>query len=80
MNSLIGVLVMASIFNSVTLVGMIPRIYYSIPLIVAISLVYGATRHERLKEILQHAFRSVVWVVGFMAVILAVIWLAGFWN
>lgn len=80
MSSLIVTPMLASLFNSIALVGMIPRIYYSIPLIVAISLVYGATRHERLKEILQHSLRSVIWVVGFMAVILAVIWLAGFWN
>ena len=67
-------------FTSVLLLGATPRIYYAIPLIVAISLVYGATRHENLKEILEHSIRSAVWVVGFMAIILAVIWIAGFWN
>lgn len=57
-----------------------PRFLYAIPLIVAISLVYGATRHEYLKEILIQAALSARWVVGFMGVILVVIWLVGFWN
>lgn len=62
------------------LAGMTPNIYYAAPLIVVISLVYGATRHERLADIIGHSVRSVVWVLGFMAIILAVIWAAGFLN
>lgn len=65
---------------SFSLLAMTPRIYYALPLVIVISLVYGATRHERLKEIIDHSIRSLIWVVGFMVVILAVIWLAGFWN
>ena len=60
--------------------GMTPRIFYAVPLVVVISLVYGATRHENLNEILVHAIRSVIWVVGFMAIIFGLIWIAGFWN
>ena len=56
------------------------RIWYSIPLIVVVSLVYGATRHEYLKEILMHSVRSAIWVIGFMTIIFAIIWIAGFWN
>ena len=56
------------------------RIWYAIPLIVVISLVYGATRHENPREIVAHAFRSGVGVTVFMAVIFAVIYIAGFWN
>ena len=59
---------------------MIPRIWYAIPLIVVVSLVYGATRHENLREIFIHSFRSAVWVVGFMASIFFLIWIAGYWN
>jgi hypothetical protein len=62
------------------LVGMTPRLWYALPLIVVVSLVYGATRHENLREIFVHAFRSGVWVLGFMAVIFMLIWVAGFWN
>ena len=62
------------------LVGMTPRIWYAIPLIVVVSLVYGATRHENLREILGHAIRSAVWVICFMMMIFFLIWVAGFWN
>ena len=66
---------------SMLLIGeMTARIWYAIPLIVVVSLVYGATRHEYLREIFIHAFRSAVWVVGFMTVIFFLIWVAGFWN
>jgi len=56
------------------------RIWYAIPLIVVISLVYGATRHEYLGEIFIHAFRSMLWIVTFMLIIFAVIWIAGYGN
>lgn len=60
--------------------GQVPRLYYVLPLIIAVSLVYGATRHEELREILAHALRSVVWISGFLAVIMALFWWGGFWN
>ncbi len=60
--------------------GHIPRLWYALPLVVVVSLVYGATRHENLKEIVEHSLRSAVWVVGFMAIIFAIIYVAGFWN
>ena len=60
--------------------GMWPNIYYAAPLVVVISLVYGATRHEQPSEIIKHSIRSIIWVVGFMAVIMAIIWLASFMN
>ena len=56
------------------------RLWYSLPLIVVVSLVYGATRHERIREIIEHSIRSVIWLSGFMLAILVAIWLAGFWN
>lgn len=54
--------------------------WYCVPLVVVVSLVYGATRHEHLREILVHAFRSAVWLVTFMGAIFAMIWVAGYWN
>ena len=62
------------------LAGSLPNIYYAAPLVVVISLVYGATRHEQPAEIIKHSIRSITWVVGFMAVIFGVIWLASFMN
>ena len=62
------------------LAGSVPNIYYAAPLVVAISLVHGATRHEHPVEIIKHSLRSFVWVVSFMAIIMAIIWLASFLN
>ena len=62
------------------LAGVLPNIYYAAPLVVVISFVYGATRHEHPVEIIKHSFRSIIWVVGFMAAIMLVIWLASFMN
>jgi hypothetical protein len=56
------------------------RLWYAIPLVVVVSLVYGATRHERIKEILDQSIRTAIGLVGFMSAIFIVIWLIGFWN
>ena len=49
------------------------KLWYVLPLVVSISLVYGATRHELIGPILHHAFRSAIWIVGFMAIIFAIL-------
>lgn len=56
------------------------RLWYAIPLILVVSLVYGATRHERMKEIIEQSIRTAIGLVGFMSAIFVVIWLIGFWN
>ncbi len=58
----------------------IPRFWYAVPLIIAVALVYGATRHEYLNEIVFHSIKSLIWVAGFMGIIWAVIFAAGFWT
>jgi hypothetical protein len=50
-----------------------PQIWYAVPLLVAVSLVYGATRHELPLPILQHAWRTAVWMLVFMGVIFLVL-------
>ena len=50
----------------------VDRMWFALPLIVAVSLVYSATRHERMGPILEHAVRFAIWIVGFMAVVLVV--------
>lgn len=50
----------------------ISRVWYCLPLIVSISLVYGATRHELMPQILEHSIRFAGWVVTFMLGIFAV--------
>lgn len=44
-------------------------IWYSLPIIVAVSLVYAATRHEKMRSIWAHAGRVALWIVGFMFVV-----------
>ena len=61
------------------LLGMINQLWYAAPLIVAISLVYAATRHELMEPILAHAIRLGVWIVGFMACIFAVLCTISWW-
>lgn len=41
------------------------RMWYCVPLVVSISLVYGATRHELMPQILDHAMRFCIWVLTF---------------
>jgi len=50
------------------------QLWYALPLIVSISLVYGATRHELMAPILNNAFRAATWIVGFMATIFVILW------
>lgn len=48
-------------------------LWYLPPLVVAVSLVYGATRHELMRPILDQALRAGVWILGFMGIIAAVL-------
>jgi hypothetical protein len=49
------------------------RLWYALPLVTSVSLVYAATRHEEMGPILLHAVRFALWIVVFMAVVWAVI-------
>jgi hypothetical protein len=49
------------------------QLWYLLPLIVSVSLVYGATRHEVMGPILKNAFRAATWIVGFMGVIFLIL-------
>jgi hypothetical protein len=51
----------------------IGRLWYAIPLVTSVSLVCAATRHESMGAILIYAARFAVWVLVFMAIVLAVI-------
>ena len=48
-------------------------LWYAVPLIVVVSLVYSATRHEDTAQILVQALRTGVWIVCFMAVIFLIL-------
>ena len=55
------------------------NLWHALPLVVAVSLVYAATRHEDMQPILVHAGRTAIWILGFMAVIFAVIYAIVWW-
>ena len=49
------------------------QLWYVLPLVVSVSLVYGATRHELMGPILHNSFRAATWIIGFMAIIFFVL-------
>jgi hypothetical protein len=53
--------------------------WHSLPLIVAISLVYSATRHEQMQPILAHALRLGTMIVLFMTAILIGLAILSWW-
>ena len=48
-------------------------LWYAVPLVIVISLVYAATRHERSDMILASAARIGTWICGFMFAIFVVL-------
>ena len=46
-------------------------LWYAVPAIIAVSLVYAATRHEQMRPILIHAGRVALWILGFMFLVFA---------
>ena len=51
------------------LIAEVNRLLYAPPLLLAVSLVYAATRHEDMPSILRHAIRFGVGTIGFMLVV-----------
>jgi hypothetical protein len=48
-------------------------LWLSLPVIAAVSLVYAATRHERMGPLWLHAGRVAAWIIGFMLALLIVL-------
>jgi hypothetical protein len=53
--------------------GTIQIYAFVVPLVVAISLVYAASRHESWRRIWTHAFRLCSWILGILALTTAVL-------
>ncbi|TWU29631.1 hypothetical protein [Bythopirellula polymerisocia] len=53
------------------------NLWYAIPLIVSVSLVCAATRHEEITPILNHAVRFGLWVLVFMAGVMVLLTIMG---
>jgi hypothetical protein len=56
------------------LLAEINDMWYALPLIVSVSLVYAASRHEATDEIARHAARIGAWILGFMLIVFLVLW------
>lgn len=63
-----------SLFSAAALFGVhINDLWYSLPLIVVVSLVYSATRHELPRPITVGAVRMAAWIAGFMIIGFAIL-------
>ena len=60
-------------YNVLPLAADIERLWYAVPLLVSVSLVYAATRHEEIGPILRHAVRFGLWMIVFMLVVAAIV-------
>ncbi|QEG33459.1 hypothetical protein [Bythopirellula goksoeyrii] len=69
----------SSILSMTPLLAVV-NLWYAVPLIVSVSLVCAATRHEEISPILNHAIRFGLWVIVFMVGVMALLtfmgWLA----
>ncbi len=52
--------------NDLLLFSSTHRMWYVIPLVICISLVYAATHHEPMSLIIRRAIRTFCWILGFM--------------
>jgi hypothetical protein len=48
-------------------------LWYALPLVVSVSLVCAATRHELMRPIVEHAIRFAGWLIVFMAVFMVLL-------
>ncbi len=53
--------------------GQINQMWYVVPLIMVVSLVYSGTRHEAMRPILEHSVRLAFSIVVFMGIVLAIL-------
>jgi inner membrane protein involved in colicin E2 resistance len=49
--------------------------WYVFPLAAAISLVYSASRYELTERVIKRGIRLFVTIIGFMFVVLVILWL-----
>ena len=52
-------------------------LWYALPLVVSVSLVCAATRHELMRPIMEHAVRFAAWLLVFMAVFMVLLGVLG---
>lgn len=47
--------------------------FYIIPLLVAFSLVHGATRDERMSHIMVHSLQAAKWMISFVGMVFLIL-------
>lgn len=52
---------------------------YFTPLLIAISLVFGATRHEDTSLILKHSMHTARWILGFVGILFVILFAIDLW-
>lgn len=52
-------------------------LWYALPLVVVVSLVYKATRYEQMDRILREAAHTAVWITGVLVAVFALlVWMS----
>jgi hypothetical protein len=59
------------------LIAQTNQLWYAVPLVVSISLVYAGTRHEDMPSILGHAIQFAGWIVAFLLGLGVILWWLG---
>ncbi|MBX7072260.1 MAG: hypothetical protein K1X71_03865 [Pirellulales bacterium] len=54
-------------------------LWYALPLIVSISLVYAGTRLEHMEDILPRAARMAWWTIFFLSLLFVLLYLVARW-
>ncbi len=57
----------------------IPQLWFALPLVVTISLVYAATRHEQMDDIIRHAIHFGLMVLLVAAIVFVVFYAMAWW-
>lgn len=55
-------------------------LWYAMPLVIAVSLVYAATRHEAIEAVIPHAVRAGTWILGFMIAVFLFLGFIKLWQ
>ena len=68
------------------MMGVIPLLataniyWFLVPLVLAISLVFSATRHEHWQPILSGAMRSATWSMILLGIVFLLLLVVSWWN
>ncbi len=51
-------------------------LFWLFPILISVSFVMAATRHERNAEIIDQTWRTALWTLAFLGIIALLLWLA----